>query len=121
MKKNRLSRINSLLKEVIFEVIQKDVRNPHVTTFVSVTNVDTSADLHYAHVSVSLIGTPAEKEKVVAALQSAAGFIAVHAAKKVRIRYFPTLTFKIDHSVDELLKIQNILTDLEAERKSRET
>lgn len=119
MKKNRLSRVNSLLKEVLFEVIQKDVRNPHVNTFVTVTQVDTTPDLHHAKVYISMIGTDVEKEKVLAALQSAAGFIAVNAAKKVQLRYFPSLTFSIDKSADEFMKIEKILADIEKERKSR--
>lgn len=119
MKKNRLSRINSLLKEVIFEVIQREVRNPHVTTFVSVTRVDTSADLHHAKVYISMIGTDAEKAKVLAALQTAAGFIAVHAADKVEMRYFPNLIFKLDTAAEEHMKIQKILDDIEKERLSR--
>ncbi len=119
MKKNRLARVNSLLKEVISEVIQKEVKNPHVTTFVSVTNVDTSADLHHAKVYISMIGTDVEKEKVIAALQSAAGFIAVHSAKKAQLRYFPNLIFKLDTSLDEHMRIQKILGDIEIERISR--
>lgn len=119
MKKNRLSRINSLLKEVISEVIQKEVQNPHVNTFVAVIEVDTSADLHHAKVSISLIGTDAEKAKVISALQTAAGFIAVNAAKKVKLRYFPNLTFKLDNSAEEFMKIQTILTAIEKERLSR--
>ena len=119
MKKNRLNRINSLLKEVISEVIQKDVHNPHVSTFVAVTSVDTSADLHHAKVLVSLIGSDAEKEKVLAALQTAAGFIAVHAAKKVKLRYFPNLSFKLDHSAEDFMKIETIISAIEKERLSR--
>lgn len=120
MKKNRLERVNSLLKEVIFEVIQKEVRNPHVTTFVSVTKVDTSADLHHAKVYISLICSDEEKTKVIIALNSAAGFIAVHAAKLARLRYFPNLIFKLDTALEEQLKIQKILGDIEKERLSRE-
>ena len=119
MKNNRLSRINSLLKVVIFEVIQREVRNPHVTTFVSVTRVDTSADLHHAKVYISMIGTNEEKAKVLAALQTAAGFIAVHAADKVELRYFPNLIFKLDTAAEEHMKIQKILDDIEKERLSR--
>lgn len=119
MKKNRLARVNSLLKEVIFEVIQKEVRNPNVSTFVSVTHVDTSADLHHAKVFISLICSEEEKSRVLAALNSAAGFIAVHAAKKVELRYFPELIFKLDTSGEEHMKIQKILGDLEKERSSR--
>lgn len=120
MKKNRLARVNSLLKEVIFEVIQKEVRNPNVTTFVSITDVDTSADLHHAKVSVSLICSDEEKSRVLHALNSAAGFIAVHAAKKVQLRYFPALTFQLDTSIEKHIKIQQILGDIEKERQSRE-
>ncbi len=119
MKAQRLSRVNSLLKEVIFEVIHKDVRNPHINTFVTVTKVETSADLHHAKVYISMIATDAEKEKVLHALESAAGFIAVQASKKVELRYFPQLTFKIDHTVDEHMRIEKILGEIEDERKSR--
>ncbi len=119
MKKQRIYRINSLLKEVIFEVIHESVRNPHINTFVTVTKVDTSADLHHAKVYISLIATEEEKEKVRDALETAAGFIAVHASKKVTMRYFPQLTFKIDHSADEHMRIESILNDIEDERKIR--
>jgi ribosome-binding factor A len=120
VKKNRLERVNSLLKEVLFEVIQKEVKNPHVNTFVTVTNVETSPDLHHAKVFISLIAPDAEKHKVIAALQSAAGFIAVKASSKVELRYFPQLTFHLDTSLEEHMKIQKILSEIEQERKSRE-
>ena len=120
MKKNRLERVNSLLQEVIFDVIQKEVRNPHVNRFVSVTRVETSADLAHARVYVSLIGTEVEKEKILVALESAAGFIAVQASKQVELRHFPSLTFKIDHAAEDHFKIEKILSDLEKERVSRE-
>lgn len=119
MKKNRLERVNSLLKEIIFEVIQKEVRNPHVNTFISVTKVETSPDLHHAKVYVSMICPNPEKPLVVAALQSAAGFIAVHASKKAQLRYFPQLTFKLDTALEEHLRIQEILGKIEQERLSR--
>src|SRR5665647_1450226 len=96
----RTDRLNSLLKEVISEVIRKDVRNPHVNELVTVTRVDITKDLHYAKVFVSIIGEPAVKAETIAALQSAAGFIAVTASRKVVLRYFPELTFKLDDSVD---------------------
>ena len=119
MKKQRLDRVNSLLKEVIVEVIQKDVRNPNITTFISVTNVDTSADLHHAKVYISLIASDDQKAKILQALQSAAGFIAVHSSKKVKLRYFPQLTFILDKGLEEHMKIEKILGKIEEERRSR--
>lgn len=100
-------------------MIQREVKNPHVTTFVTVTSVETSPDLHHAKVFISLIMPDAEKPKVIAALQSAAGFIAVKASEKVELRYFPQLTFYIDNSIEDHLKVQKILSQIEEERKSR--
>jgi len=117
VKKNRLEKVNSLLKEVISEVIQREVKNPHINTFITVTSVETSPDLHHAKVYVSMIAE--DKAKILTALQSAAGFIAVHASKKVELRYFPELIFKLDTGMEEQMHIQEILSKIEQERLSR--
>ncbi len=109
MKQDRILRLNSLMREVISEVIRKDVRNPHVTELLTITRVDVTRDLHYAKVYVSIIGSAEEKRKTMDALQSAADFIAVNASKKMVIRYFPSLTFKLDDSVEKHMRIEEVL------------
>jgi ribosome-binding factor A len=121
MVKNRIPRLNSLIREVLSEVIRKHVKNPHVTELVTVTRVDITKDLHHAKVYVSIIGSPAERETVLAGLQSAAGFIAVHASKKMVIRYFPDLTFKLDDSVDKHMRIEELLSEIRAKEASKRT
>jgi ribosome-binding factor A len=121
MVKNRVARLNSLLKEVISEVIHRDVRNPHVNQFVSVTSVDITSDLQHAKVHISVIGTAKEKEETILALQSAAGFIAILSSKKVVMRYFPALTFKLDTSVDEQIRIDSLLGRIKEEQNARKT
>src|ERR1700733_13481616 len=116
--KQRTDRLNSLLKEVISEVIRKDVRNPHVNELLTVTRVDITKDLHYAKVYISVIGNDAAKAETLAALQSAAGFIAVNASKKVVMRYFPALTFKLDDGVEKQMRISELLDEISAKRKA---
>ena len=116
MKKNRLEKVNSLLKEIIYEVIHREVKNPHIRTFITVTEVDTAPDLSHAKVSVSMIATPAEKAEALAALQSAAGFIAVHASKQADLRYFPKLSFKLDTGLEEQIRIEELLAKIEKAR-----
>lgn len=120
MTKQRTERLNSLLKEVIDEVIRRDVRNPYVNELMTVTRVDITKDLRYAKVYISVIGSTVEKEQTLQALQSAAGFIAVHASKKVVMRYFPSLTFVIDDTVEHQMRIASLLHKIGEERKSRE-
>jgi ribosome-binding factor A len=118
--KQRTDRLNSLLKEVISEVIKREVRNPHVNELITVTRVDITKDLHYAKVYVSVIGDEAQKKETLAALQSAAGFIAVNASQKVVMRYFPALTFRLDDGVDKHIRMQKLLSDISEERNSRQ-
>lgn len=116
----RTTRLNSLLKEVISEVIKRDVRNPHVNDLLTVTRVDITKDLHYAKVYISVIGSDLQKQETLAALQTAAGFIAVNSSKKVTMRYFPALTFKLDDSVDKHMRIEELLGEISHEREARE-
>ncbi|MFC2049048.1 30S ribosome-binding factor RbfA [Chlamydiota bacterium] len=116
----RTERINSLLKQVISDVIRSEVKNPHLPPLVTITHVDITADLRHAKVYVSVIGEEATKKEALLTLQSAAGFIAVNASKEVRMRYFPALTFVLDDSVDKQMKIETVIKKIERERESRE-
>jgi ribosome-binding factor A len=119
MAKQRTDRLNSLLKEVIFEVIRRDVHDPLVTDMVVVTRVDISKDLHHAKVYVSVLGTDLEKKSCVEALQKAAGFIGVIASKKIVIRFFPALRFFLDDTVDKQMKIEELLQKIRKEEEAR--
>jgi len=116
----RTDRLNSLLKEVLSEVIRKDVKNPHVSNLITITEVDITKDLHHAKVYISVIGTDKVRKETIDALQSAAGFISKAASKKVVMRYFPALTFILDTTVDKQMKIDSLLKKIEKEKQSRE-
>lgn len=116
----RLSRINSLLKEVISEIVTREVKNPNVGTLITITRVDTSADLHHAKVYVSVIGSDEDKIKTLEGLNSAAGFIAINASKEVSLRYFPALIFKVDDTAAHLDRIDQVLQEIQKEQRQRE-
>jgi len=119
MTRQRVDRLNSLLKEVIAEVIRRDVHNPLVDEFVTVSRVDISKDLRHAKVYISMFGDAKRKEQTIEALQQAGGFIGITTAKKVVMRFFPTLTFKIDDTVDKQMRIDELLTQIRDEEDAR--
>ncbi len=121
MSERRVQRLNSLLKEVISDVIHQDVKNPHLPKLITVTRVEVSKDLHHAKVYISAIGDDAVKKEAIAVLQSAANFIAVHASKKVVMRFFPELLFIVDSSLEAHMKIEELIYKIQQERKSRES
>ena len=115
----RVKRLNSLLREVISEVVRNNVKDPRVSSLITVTEVEITKDLHQAKVFVSIIGNGKERLETLEALNSASGFIGVTASKKVVMRYFPTLTFKLDTSVDEHIKIDSLIDSINREKQSR--
>ncbi len=116
----RVERLNSLLKEVISDVIRKEVKNPHLPQLITITQVEITKDLHYAKVYVSVIGEAAKKKEAIDTLNSAAGFIAVQASKQVVIRFFPELKFLLDDTLDKQLHIEHLIQEIEKERRERE-
>lgn len=117
--KKRVKRLNSLLKEVLSEVIMSEVKDPRMAPLVTVTSVDITNDLHYAKVYISVIGTEKQRRETLEALESAAGFIGVNASKKVVMRYFPSLTFKLDTTADDQMKIDALLEKIHQEESKR--
>ncbi|MBN1914692.1 MAG: 30S ribosome-binding factor RbfA [Parachlamydiales bacterium] len=117
MKSRRIHRLNSLLKEILSEVIYKELNNPNIPSLFTVTHVDISPDLKNAKVYISIMGSEELKKTSLKALQDAAGYIAVHASKKMTIRYFPSLKFILDNSLEEQLRIESILHEI-SQKKS---
>ncbi|MCY3974352.1 MAG: 30S ribosome-binding factor RbfA [Simkaniaceae bacterium] len=116
---DRIKRINSLLKEVLSEVIRNEVRNPTVSPLATVTGVDCTKDLRHAKVYVSMIGTEEERTSTLRGLRSATGFISRIAAKRVAIRYFPALVFETDRTADKQMKIESTLRKIREEERLR--
>lgn len=109
MAHSRVPRLNSLLKEVISEVLRKDLHHLSVTPLLTVMSVEITADLSLAKVFISVIGDQKAKKATCDALNDAAGMIAHVAMKKVVLRTFPKLRFYIDEGLEKQLRICEIL------------
>ena len=105
---------------MISEVIRNDVKNPHLPQWITVTQVEVAPDLHQAKVYVSVMGDASTKKQALITLKSAAGFIAIHASKKMVIRYFPQLTFYLDESLDHQMRLETVLHKIHEEQTARE-
>ncbi|MCB1119463.1 MAG: ribosome-binding factor A, partial [Chlamydiia bacterium] len=53
----RTDRLNTLLREVISDVIRKEIRNPKVSELLTVTRVEITKDLKFAKVYISVIAS----------------------------------------------------------------
>ena len=118
----RLQRLNDQLRDEISQLILRgEVKDPRVSTFLSINRVDVTSDLGYAKVYVSSFLPDNQVGKGVDGLNAAAGFIQREIAKKLRIRQFPKLQFHVDEGMKKGFNMVQKLNELEKESAERET
>lgn len=105
----RMLRVNSILKEVLAEEIER--LSDERLELVTVTGVDTSPDLRHAVVYVDVL-QDAQRADAVAALNKAAPRLRGLIGRQVRMKYTPDLRFEIDPAVVSGSRIEQILRTL---------
>ncbi len=117
MSSHRIERVNTLIRREISELIQHHLRDPRLAEFVTVTDVETTADLKHSKVFVSSIGGQKDEAGVLAALTAAAGYLRSELARRVRLRYMPELSFHWDNSIERGDRILRLLDQVSAEHE----
>ncbi len=105
---HHIERVNSLIRQEISELLQRQVKDPRLGNFITVTAVDTSSDMRHAKVFVSRLEGQEEKNETLGVLTSAAGFFRKELAARLRLRRIPELSFQWDDSLergDHLLRV----------------
>jgi ribosome-binding factor A len=80
--------------------------------FVTITGVETSPDLHTAHVYYSVLGSSEEREECSQALKAATGHVRGEVGHRIRLKYTPAIVFTPDHGIEEGAKISNLLREI---------
>lgn len=109
-KSPRMRKVNELVREVVADAVT-DLKDPRIG-FLTITGAETSPDLRHAVVFYSVLGSDEEKTDTAAALESARSRIQAVLGRETRLRYTPVLEFKVDPSIDEGIRINQILADL---------
>ena len=111
MASNRIGRINEEIQRELAEQIRY-LKDPRVSQvgMVSIIRVDTTGDLRYARVWVSVLDKSQEKD-VMKGLKSAAGFLRRELGRALQLRYTPELQFIADDSIQYGAHILEVLRD----------
>ncbi len=104
----RIERVNNLIRQEISELLQRQVKDPRLGSFVAITEVSTSPDLRYAKIFISRIGSDEERQETLSVLAAASGFFRKELGRRLRLRRIPELSFQWDDSIERgahLLKL----------------
>jgi ribosome-binding factor A len=115
----RIARLRELFKEETSAILQRNMRDPRIG-FVSVTDVELSPDLRHARIFVSVYGDAEAKARTMEGLRSAEGFVRTELAHRIRLRYTPEVSFRIDESIEQGDRVNRLLRQVTKERDDRD-
>ena len=117
MASNRINRINDEIQRELAAQL-RNLKDPRVSGMVSITRVDTTNDLRYARVYVSVLNKDQEKD-VLKGLKSASGFLRRELGHALQLRYTPELQFIGDDSIQHGAHILELLRKEEEKDAAR--
>ncbi|HHU22223.1 MAG TPA: 30S ribosome-binding factor RbfA [Clostridiales bacterium] len=114
MKSNPSSKINRINDDIQIALssLLRSIKDPRVRQgMISVVRVDTTGDLRYCRVYLSVLGLQDEKE-FKKGLKSASGWLRRELGRAVSLRYTPELIFELDRSIEHGVNINKMINEL---------
>lgn len=101
MRKNSIknTRINGEVHRVLADIIHNDIKDPRISPFTSILEVEVAPDLKTCKVWISVLGDTASAADTLKGLQSASGYIRRELAHIVNLRNTPEIRFILDQSI----------------------
>ena len=110
MPSNRIGRINEEIQRELAELIRQ-LKDPRVQTMISITRVDTTPDLRYARVYISVLDEARSKDAM-RGLRSASGWLRRELGARLQLRYTPELVLEEDDSLKYGAHMYDLLSKL---------
>jgi len=107
----RTERLNEVIREELSELLRRQTKDPRLSCFLTVTRVDTSADLSHAKVYVSVMGSNEEKSDAMDGLNSASGFLYRELRERLSLRHTPRLIFCEDDSLERGAQVLHLIKE----------
>lgn len=108
----RITRINDEIRRELADILRTEVKDPRIGAMTSILRVDTTQDLKYCKIYVSVLGDEEEKKSVMTGLKNAGGFIRHLIAQRVNLRNTPELLFKLDNSVEYGVRMTQLIDEV---------
>jgi len=116
----RQDRVAELLKEEVSIILQREFKDPRLG-FVTVTDAEVTADLRHAKVFVSIMGDDEVRRKNLAVLKHAEAFVRQAFGKRVSMKTVPQISFRLDESADQGLRIMELLEHIKTDEKQTDS
>ena len=113
----RNGRINEEIKKEVSNTIQNKIKDPRLSAMVSVTKVDTTKDLSYTKIYVSIFGSEIAKKESIQALKSSTGLMRKEIGAHVKLRHVPQVIIELDETIERAIHLEGIFHQIKAKEK----
>ena len=113
----RKKKVDSALLEALSRIVIEELREV-VPDLITVTRVETTADLRTAHVFLSLLGS-SDPALALEHLRQRTGWLRRRLAALVKLKYNPTLIFELDPAPEFAQRLEALIDH--AKRHDRDT
>ncbi|MFQ5423974.1 MAG: 30S ribosome-binding factor RbfA [Phycisphaerae bacterium] len=121
----RNKRVAAVVRGIVSDTIANRLSDPRISRLTSVTCVEVTADLEFADVYVSVMGTDGEATTTMKGLQSARGLVQRQIAHQLDIRKCPELRLHLDDGLkiarQTLQQLDEVLPGLPPDTASDES
>lgn len=114
----RVARVEREIQTTIAQFLIRGFKAP-LPGLVTVASVKMPADLRAAKVYISVLGSKEQQDETIELLQDRAFEIQNFIGHELKMRYCPKLSFYVDHTTEQVLKVEKILHELAEERKAK--
>lgn len=101
-----------MIRQEVADILLNKIKHKDLG-FITVTGAKVSDDLRHATIYLSVLGTD-DGQKTVHKISSSSSFIRGELGRRLKMKYIPSLTFKIDESIAYGRKIDSILGDIDS-------
>ncbi len=101
--------LGSTIQRELAAMILRDLQDPRLTGFPSITRVEVSPDLSNANVYMTIMGTPGQQMAALNALKHSAGLMRAKLTRALQLRQAPFLSFHIDEQLKKELAVLELI------------
>ncbi len=109
---SRTERVADQIQRIVATLIQHDVKDPRMPSFVTISTVKVTSDFSYAKIYITVLGDDKQRDVALDILRHAAGYLRKELGRRVKLRKTPELQFVYDTSIEYADRLSNLINEV---------
>ncbi len=96
-------------------MLREQVNDPRLNNLISITRVETTADLRHTKIFISSFGENVDKKEILEGFSAASGFLRCQLASRLQLKYMPDLNFQFDDTIARAAEVLRLINEVSSE------